>query len=612
LRYCPFFLLLALIVCYGTHAQDTDSIAVALQPIVVTANRMPTDARLVNRAIDVVDDVLLKNLPLQTIEDVLQQTANVSVASRGAFGVQTDISMRGTLFSQNTILLNGMSVNDPQTAHYNFNLPVSLKMIDRIEVLRGPGSAQYGANAFGGVINVITKVPEETSVSLNVFGGENGLVGGEVLTQYADASFHSMNSISYKKSDGYHVDTDFLIQTLTSANEIDLPGGKLSFIGGYEKKDYGAFEFYTPGIPLPSHESLQTGFADVSFSTEGSLLTVTPRMSYRRNTDQFILTLFAPSFYTGQTTTDVVQGEVTARTQLTQHIAFTGGTSLMWDDIISNYEGVHARTDGAIFASFVGDLQPWIINGSLRFDAHSAYGKIFCPSISAGYQFGTTGKIYATAGKAFRAPSYTELYINDGFNVGNPHLRPEIGWTYEIGGSCLLFSSIRFSSAFFLNDQDNVIDYVEYNSTDTKYYAVNFYHVDIRGTEVSLRWDNIHFSDADVAIKHVGAAYGYLDSRISHDSVYAAKYSNNYPRHQISGSVVATLPFSLSGSMDVVYKVKVSGDSYILLDARLTKQIGRIVLNVSGTNLLNQSYEEIVGVPLPGRWLWAGFELKVL
>jgi iron complex outermembrane receptor protein len=609
--YFTFFVLFALIICYEAHAQNEDSVTVSLQPIIVTATRMPTDARLVNRSIDIIDDMLLKNLPLQTVEDVLQQTANVSVESRGVFGVQTDISMRGTLFSQNTILLNGLSVNDPQTAHYNFNLPVSIKMIDRIEVLRGPGSAQYGANAFGGVINVITKVPEETSVSLNAFGGENGLVGGEILAQYADASFHSINSISYKKSDGYHVDTDFLFQTIMSANEIDLSGGKLSFTGGYEKKEYGAFEFYTPGIPLPSHESLQTGFADVSFSTEGSLLTVTPRISYRRNTDQFILTLSAPSFYTGQTTTDVVQGEVTARTQLKEHIALTGGISLVWDDIISNYEGVHTRTDGALFASLVADLQPWIINVSLRFDAHSAYGKIICPSISTGYQFGTSGKIYATVGKAFRAPSYTELYINDGFNVGNPRLQPEIGWTYEIGGSYLLFSSIRFSSALFLNDQDNVIDYVEYNSTDTKYYAVNFYHVVIRGTEVSLRWDEMHFSGADVAIKHVSASYGYLDSQTSHDSVYAAKYSNNYPRHQISGSVVATLPFSLSGSIDVVYKVKVSGDSYTLLGTRLTKQIGRIVLNVSGTNLLNQAYEENVGVPLPGRWLWVGAELKV-
>ena len=610
--YFSFFLLFVLILYCEAHAQNEDSVSVALQPIIVTTNRMPTDARLVNRSIDVVDDVLLKNLPLQTVEDVLQQTANVSVESRGVFGVQTDISMRGTLFSQNTILLNGTSINDPQTAHYNFNLPVSLEMIDRIEVIRGPGSAQYGANAFGGVINVITKVPEETSVSLNALGGENGLVGGEVLTQYADASFHSINSISYKKSDGYREDTDFLFQTITSANEIDLPGGKLLFTGGYENKNYGAFEFYTPGIPLPSHEALQTGFVDVSFSTEGSPITITPRLSYRRNTDQFILTLSAPSFYTAQTTTDVVQGEVSARAQVAEHISFIGGASLMWDDIISNYEGTHARTDGALFASLLADLQPWIIDASLRLDANSEYGNIICPSISTGYQFGTAGKIYATVGKAFRAPSYTELYINDGFNVGNPNLKPEIGWTYEMGGSYQLFSSIHFSSALFLNDQNNVIDYVEYNSTDTKYYAVNFYHVVIRGAEVSLRWDDTHSSDADVAIKHVNVSYGYLDSQIGHDSVYATKYSNNYPRHQISGSVIGTLPLSLSGSIGVVHKMKVSGDSYTLLDARLSKQIGRIALNVSGTNLLNQSYEENIGVPMPGRWLWAGIELKVL
>ena len=369
-----------------------------------------------------------------------------------------------------------------------------------------------GANAFGGVINVITKVPEETSVSLNALGGENGLVGGEVLTQYADASFHSINSISYKKSDGYHEDTDFLFQTITSANEIDLPGGKLLFTGGYENKNYGAFEFYTPGIPLPSHEALQTGFADISFSTEGSSLTITPRLSYRRNTNQFILTLSAPSFYTAQTTTDVVQGEVSTRAQVAEHIAFTGGTSMMWDDIVSNYEGIHTRTDGALFVSLLADLQPWIIDASLRLDAHSEYGNIICPSISTGYQFGTSGKIYATVGKAFRAPSYTELYINDGFNVGNPDLKPEIGWTYEIGGSYQLFSSIHFSSAIFLNDQNNVIDYVEYNSTDTKYYAVNFYHVVVRGTEVSIRWDDMYSSNADVAIKHVNVSYGYLDS----------------------------------------------------------------------------------------------------
>ena len=612
MRHLRFILFITVTIQFQAYTQEKDSISITLQPIVITANRMPTDARLVNRSIDVVDDLLLKNLPLQSVEDALQQCANVSVESRGAFGVQTDISIRGTLFSQNTILLNGMSINDPQTAHYSFNLPVSLEMIDRVEVLRGPGSAQYGANALGGVINVITKVPAETSISLHASGGEYGLVGGEVLAQYADASFHSINSISYKKSDGYHIDTDFLFQTITTANEIDLTNGKLSIAGGYEKKDYGAFEFYTPGKPLPSHESLQTGFADVSFSTQGSPLTLTPRISYRRNTDQFILTLSAPSYYMNQTSTDVIQGEVTARTQLAEHIASTCGIYMMWDDIISTFEGNHTRTDGALFASFITDLQPWIIDASLRFDAHSDYGNVVCPSISLGYQFGTSGKMYATIGKAFRAPSYTELYIDDGFNIGNPTLQPEIGWTYEIGGSYLLFSSVRFSSALFQNYQEHVIDYVQYNSTDIKFYAINFENVDNLGAEVSLRWDVLHNSGNDVGLNHIFVSYSYLYSQISHDSVFMMKYSNNYPRHQISCSAIGTLPLSLSGSIGIVHKVKASGDSYTLLSANLAEQVGRIILSVRGTNLLNQSYEENIGVPLPGRWLWLYAEFKIL
>ncbi len=612
LRFYTFFLLLPFIVCYKVKAQDKDSITMALQPIVVTANRMPVNAQSVNRSVDVIDDLLLKNLPLQSVEDMLQQAANVSVESRGAFGVQSDVSIRGTLFSQSTILLNNMNFNDPQTAHYNFNLPVSAEMIDRIEVLRGPGSAQYGANAFGGVINVITKIPEETSISFHALGGEYGLNGGEVVAQYANESLHSINSISYKKSDGYHTDTDFLLKTIATSDEIDLSGGKLSLAGGYEKENYGAFEFYTPGIPLPSHESLQTGFANVSFSTQLPSLTLTPCFNYRRNTDQFILNLAAPSYYTNLTSTNVVQSEVNAQSQLSKHISLTSGTSLMWDNIISTFEGCHTRTDGALYASLIADLQPWIIDASLRFDSHSDYGNVVCPATSTGYQFGTSGKIYATVGKAFRAPSYTELYINDGFNVGNPKLKPEIGWTYEVGGSYLLFSSGQLSSAFFQNNQEHVIDYVQYNSTNKNFYAVNFDNVTVRGGEVSLRWNNQNSSVGELSISRVLISYGYLDSYIGHDSIYMMKYNNNYPRHQVSCSVIGKLPSSFSGSIGFVHKIKVSGNSYTLADASLSKQAERFIFRVSGTNLLNQSYEENIGVPMPGRWIWFSIDYRIL
>ncbi len=214
-------LTLLFILCNAAGLQAQDSVQYHANPIIVTATRIAADEQMLDRSVDIAGESLLGELALSSVEDVLQHFANISVESRGIFGMQTDISMRGSLFSQNTILLNGLSINDPQTAHYNFNLPFSASTIDRIEILRGPGSSQYGANAFGGVVNVITKIPEETTASVQIMGGENGLVGGEVTAQYADATLHSMNSVSYKKSDGYHLDTDFLSQAITTSNRID-------------------------------------------------------------------------------------------------------------------------------------------------------------------------------------------------------------------------------------------------------------------------------------------------------------------------------------------------------------------------------------------------------
>jgi iron complex outermembrane receptor protein len=519
--------------------------------------------------------------------------------------------MRGTLFSQNTVLVNGLSLNDPQTAHYNFNLPFSASTIDRIEILRGPGSSQYGANAFGGVVNVITKIPEETTASIQIMGGENGLVGGEVTAQYADATLHSMNSVSYKKSDGYHLDTDFLSQAITTSNRINASAGQFSITGGYEKKDYGAFDFYTPGKNLQSREALQTGFADAAFSTQGSMFTLTPSIQYRRNTDQFILTVTSPSFYTNNTATDVLQCQVVAQAKLFDNVTLTGGTSILRDDIISTYEGDHSRNNGALFASAAAALQRWTFDASLRFDANSDYGNVLCPSVSAGYELGTRGNIYATASKAFREPSYTELYINDGFNIGNPGLQPELGWSYEAGGSYRLFPALRLSSAIFQNDEKDLIDYVMYQENDAQYHAVNFESAVLRGAEMSFRWDRPEAAGNEPALRSFLFSYSYLDSHIEHDSVYAAKYSNNYARHQISCTLVGSLPLSLSGSIGIVYKRKAAGDSYTLADASLTEHAGDLALGLRGTNLFNQSYEENPGVPMPGRWMWLVMNYKL-
>jgi vitamin B12 transporter len=610
LRYCTLFSLLILFSCLKTSAQETDSITVALQPIVVTANRIPAVLSFINRSIDITGESILKNFALSTVEDVLQQSPNISVQTRGLFGVQTDLSIRGTLFSQNALLLNGARIDDPQTAHHNFNIPIPLDMIERIEILRGPGSAQYGANAFGGVINIITKVPDHTSVSLQTDGGQYGLFGGTLNAEISGSSLRSIISIAYKKSDGYHEDTDFSLASFCSSNEINTSIGQITVLGAYSQKEFGAYDFYSPGAHKPSREWTKAGYINIAFSHSFSKFKIIPRLSYRRHNDRFMDDRRTPEVNVNDHTTQVFQGEVTALTQISENLSITGGIDISRDDMTSNAYGNHHRTDGGVFVSALFNTLPWTLDGALRINTHSEYGNVLCPTMGIGFLFGGNGKIYATIGRAFRAPTYTELFIHTTQILGDSKLRPEIGLTYEIGATYFLLTSIRTSISFFQNIQKDIIDYVKFSSTDI-FHAVNFTRARIRGAELSMQWENNIFPENECNLQHAVISYGYLDSQIDRDPVFAARYSYIHPRHHIAFSAFGVMPFMIVGSFSIVHKIKLDGRTYTLIDARISKSLNKFTASISGINLLNQSYEEIAGVPLPGRWLWAAIKYNI-
>ena len=116
-----------------------------------------------------------------SIDDLLQFIPGIEVQSRNAFGAQGDITMRGATFTQVLILIDGLKLNDPLTAHFNSNIPVTPAEIYRIEVLRGAAAAMYGADAVGGVIHIQTKafaknLSDETEISGTLNYGEHALI----------------------------------------------------------------------------------------------------------------------------------------------------------------------------------------------------------------------------------------------------------------------------------------------------------------------------------------------------------------------------------------------------------------------------------------------------
>jgi iron complex outermembrane receptor protein len=610
----PFSFLLICLIQFEVVAQENDSITVSMQPIVVTASRIPTNSLYVNRTIDVIDEEMIKTLGATSVEELLQRESNVNIQPRGIFGVQSDVSVRGALFGQQLILLNSVRMNDAQTAHHNFDLPISLDQIERIEVLKGAGSALYGPDAYGGVINIITKIPDQQSLSLKFSGGEYGLVDGSGNYDFSSPSIHSSNTIEHRRSDGYQYDTDFKITNISSNNTVELPFGTYSVFGGYTNKAFGAFNFYGPS---PSKEWTETTFLSATTKMTLPSSIIQPKFSYRRHYDKFMYDLRTPDKFVNLNTTNSYNGEVQSIIQAYESVSLIAGIEGNSEDITSTNLKNHQRSSLGFLATVHSILQNTILlDFGMREDIHSEYGSQFNPTFNAGYLFSTMSKIFLTAGRSFRAPSYTELYYNSPSRIGNPNLKPEIGWSYEAGTDFYLHPQIKFSTSVFERDQANLIDYVEFSSSDIAFHATNFTSAVTRGVEASLQWRDgmsvVRESENDFTLQSLLVNYTYLDSRIDRGNVYSSLYSFTHPRHQFNTVITGNLLFSIHGTFSATHKIKLDGTHYTLVETKVNKSFSHINVFVQGTNLLNQSYVEIVGVPLPGRWLWAGVELKVL
>jgi len=158
----PLFLLIGiLLACQTLSSQDS----LQLDQVIVTATRIPTASYKTGRSISIITADELRELPVTTVDEMLRYLPGINLNSRNDFGVQSDIGIRGSTFSQVLILVDDVRVNDPLTAHFNNNIPVPLSEIAQVEIIRGPAAASYGSDAVGGIIHIKTK----TFISAEVY-----------------------------------------------------------------------------------------------------------------------------------------------------------------------------------------------------------------------------------------------------------------------------------------------------------------------------------------------------------------------------------------------------------------------------------------------------------
>ncbi|MCX5701758.1 MAG: TonB-dependent receptor [Candidatus Omnitrophica bacterium] len=591
-----FFIIIILFSCYGL-AFCSEKPSVDLESIVITKSK----THLFNSYCLVSDS--LKTLSFSSLIESFSNLP-LDLQSRSLKGgIQTDFSLRGSNFQGVLLLIDGQRINDPQTAHHNSDIPVTSEDIERVEVIPGLGSSLFGPDAIGGAVNIILKKPKGKKRILQIGLGQYETKSGLLSISEKIDDLAVRFSFENQESGGFYEDTDFKKFTSTLNSSLDIPDGEFVLNMGYLEKEFGAYDFYTPGLGYPSKEWTKTYLVSTGFNLDNDGLIIKPNFLWRRHYDKFMLDetqlrskylshhrtdLFTPNIYFQKET------EILGRIGL--------GLEYSDEGISSTTLGNHNRQHKSIFMDDSKDLNEKLSLGvSFRTDNFDAFNEVYTGSFGVGYKFSQKDSVRFGLSRSMRIPSFTELYYNDPTTVGNSGLSEEKSFNFQAGYDHKR-EGLAAGITFFLRQETDFIDWVKEDLAQVKWQAENIIEARVFGIENYSRLQVNNNISLD-------SNYTYIDKRID-DRGYLYKYGPNYIRHLVNIVLNFNLPFGVQ-TVGFTYKKKPVRDGWFLLNTGFSYNVNKTSqLFFKITNLLNVEYQEIEGIPQPGRWIESGFRFE--
>ncbi len=589
---CPFLLL---------FAQEKEF---KLDEVTVTAGRIPIAFSNLARSVIILDSEEIKSLPVSNIQDLLKYINSIDLKTRGVEGIQADAGIRGGTFEQTLILVNGVKISDPQTGHHNLNIPVSLENVERIEVLKGQGSRIFGPNAASGAINIITTKGERASLALLAQGGEHNLYNLDISASHPILFFGNNISFAKKKSDGYIPNTNFDITQFSLSQNYSFSNSNINAFFGYIDKKFGANNFYSDRYPNQwEHTTTKLFFIASKLGSEN--FSISPKIFWRRNDDDYILDYTRPTFYRNNHKTFSYGGEIQSSIRTSLGITTFGG-EFNKEEITSSNLGIHSREKGGIFGEhFFEPFHKIFVSIGFFVYKYSSVDWKFWPGVDIAYRISDEIKTFITFGKSFRIPTFTELYYTSPANLGNPNLTFEETTNYELGFAYSM-GPYQVETSIFFKDGRNLIDWARVSEQEP-WKVENVSSVKTYGGELNL---DIFVPKlyASIPITKVSLSYTFLALNRS-TGIYESKYLLDNLRNQLIVNITNKLPLGLQQSWSLVLRDRVNFNPQFTVDTQINAQFSNFELFVRGTNIFNKKYEDFAGVILPGRWVSAGIKL---
>ena len=613
-----------------------------LEEIVVTASRTAQPLKAVGSAIDVFTAEDIAARPRFEVSDLLRQLPGISVNRSGQLGAQTQVRLRGAEANHTLVLINGIEVGDPVTGGEFDFANLLTDDVERIEVLRGPQSALYGAQAIGGVINIITvqgrgapryKAEAQggsfgtysVSASANAGGQGYGLAGSAAYLDSAGIS----QAIDGTEKDGHH---NLTLNTRGHFDVSDIASVSLAlrYVDSYGESDSQDFSFGSPteGLVIDSDNTRTSeafyGKATGSLSLfDGAWEHIASAALTDVTNNNFSGGAFSFGSYGQKIDLSYQSNFIFAPEGGELAHTLTGYVQLK-DETLENrsaFPGPQNQRKSTQDIGYVAEYRMDIadqafLSGALRYDDTDLFENEATYRVSAAWQIPETGlKVRASYGTGVSKPGFFELFGFDPTSfVGNPNLNPEKSEGWDIGAD-FVTSDNRASIS---------LTYFSADLTDEIFTDFGVFPFTVRnqagkssrdGVEVSARYaltDNLNFA----------ASYTYTDAKddVGLQEVRRPKHIANASGFYrfMGGRANVGLSFDYNGkSQDVVFTPtipsgKTTLDDYVLATASasyaVTEQIevfGRI------ENFFDQRYQEVFSYNTMGLGAYMGLRMRL-
>ncbi len=630
---------------WGEETIPSETTPQVMETMVVTSGRIKEKKENLTTNITIYTQEDIQQASVQDLSKLLAKEGFMvreypnSTSSVEIRGFRTD-THGNDLASHVLILINGRRAGTGNLAK------IAMDNVERIELIRGPGSVQYGASAMGGVVNVITKQGDGkpsffVEGNLGSWNYKDASAGfsGQFKAFDISTTLSKSSQDDYNTADGtryYNTGYDSKERVSFNAGWTFAPENRVSFsYTGYEGEKIGKPD-YLSSNDLDDYIDNSLKSFDLVYdgqTADGFLLW---NLRYFKGKDEY--ETFDPSTsnardYYRDTDHQGAQAQITAKWDFA-HV--TAGVD--WTDYaISNTytaagkENTYENPAAFLLAKTSLMDDKLILSAGGRYDKYEVEGDTgqskddtnWSSSVGAAYKFTSDLSVRANYAEAFRMPTADELFMyNDygawGIWAGNPDLNPEKSKTYEIG---LDYNkgSLKSGITYFHTNFDDKIGYAYDAVTNITGYE-NIQGATISGIEATLQWDIGSLFGWSYELVPYGSfttLTEYEDEETGKNLQYTPEWTASYGLRFANGEqgFSSRLNFSYIGEQDISdYEGTgaTSLDKYTVADLMISKRLfsfekyGAVSLKAEITNLFDESYAAVQGYTMPGRTFYAG------